>query len=124
MRPMNPADEELPEDVQHGGTEESQQPGLPMEDPGMEGTPVPGAGDLLGGLASGGPGQMDSSALSDEDLAGMVDQQADPEMATAEELMAALENPETPPEVKQMIEMQLATAARRRMAGLVGGGAA
>lgn len=121
MTPMRP-DEEMPEDVQTGGTEETSDPGLPVEDPGMEGAAGPGVGGLLGGVAPGGPGPMDSSALSDEDLAGMVEGDMDPEAQTAEELMAALENPETPPEVKQMIEMQLATAARRRMAGLVGGG--
>lgn len=78
-----------------------------------------GTADILSGL--GDQQATDSSALSEEDLATLVD--GNPADTGAEQALALLEDPNTPPEVRQMIEMQLATAARRRMAGIVGGAA-
>jgi hypothetical protein len=59
-----------------------------------------------------------SDQLSDQDLATMTapqDTGQDPQIA---QVIAALEDPNTPPETRQRVETMLALAARRRMAGL------
>lgn len=112
-----PGEEQLPDAPIPGGTEETNEPGFPAATPGMEAGPAAGNADLLAGL---GGGQPDSSSLSDDDLAGLV--QGDPAQFSADQLLQMLQDPNTPPDVKQLIETQLATAARRRMAGMVGGG--
>jgi hypothetical protein len=61
-------------------------------------------------------------ALGQDDMA-MLDQPEEmpaQEDIEVEEMAAALEDPNTPPEVKQQIEQQLALAARRQLAGLGG----
>jgi hypothetical protein len=94
-------DEQLPEEGM----------GMPPADPGQ----AMGGLDSLSGLGAGG----ESEAIPTEELAGMVS--ADPDAVQGEELIAALEDPNTPPEIKAQIQEMLATAARRRMAGIMGG---
>ena len=103
-----------------------------MGEEGAEGAP-PGVSDL----------PADSDTLSTEDLAGLAGAEGgegmamdpgmqpgmepgleggiDPEEIELQELQAALEDPNTPPEMQQMIQQRLAMAARRRMAGVGGG---
>lgn len=125
MNPRDPyADEEqLPDAPAPGGTEETSAPATP--DMGTEAVDLGqdqavGGDSMLAGLGGGAP---DSSMLSEQDLAGMVGAEADPTQASADQMIAALQDPNTPLEIKQQIEMQLTTAARRRMAGMMGGGA-
>jgi hypothetical protein len=54
--------------------------------------------------------------LSDQDLAQMTEG-GDPDVAR---VIQALEDPNTPPEMRQRIETMLSIAARRRLAGVNG----
>lgn len=92
---------------------------LPPDAGGMSPGPVMGGGlggGLEGGAMDAGAG---TDALTGQDLAAMGGE-VDPEAAEVEELLAALEDPNTPPEMRDQIEQQIAIAARRRMA--MGGG--
>lgn len=79
----------------------------------------PPAAGLAGGLGGGLEGG-NTDLLSESDLSDLGGEEFSPEDAELEEMIAALEDPNTPPEVRQMIEQQLAVAARRRLAGLGG----
>jgi hypothetical protein len=63
---------------------------------------------------------LDTSSLSDEDLAGMAQQggAVDFEDLQLQQLEQALNDPGTPPEQRAMLEQQLALAARRRLGGV------
>jgi len=63
---------------------------------------------------------MDSSMLSDEDLAGLAQNPVggDYEDLQLQQMEAALTDPATPPDQRAMLEQQLALAARRRLAGV------
>lgn len=100
---------------QGAGDEESMAP------PPQEGAPPPAELGAGMGEMGGDPGTPDSSMLSDVDLQAMQPNQAapqggqDPQVAA---VIAALQNPDTPPEMKQRIETMLSLSARRRLAGL------
>lgn len=66
------------------------------------------------------PGAPDSGQLTDQALQGMQGgapqgPSQDPQISA---VIAALDNPNTPPEMKQRIEMMLSMSARRRLAGI------
>lgn len=125
-------DEQLPTGVE--GDVPYDQTGLMGEE-----TP-PEAGPGLSGL--GAPPQMDLSqlgqdatmppapssmapvdpSLGQDDLSALdqPEPMQDPQDAEVEQMAAALDDPNTPPEVKQQIQQQLALAARRQLAGLGG----
>lgn len=105
--------------------------------PSFEGPPVGQAGGLdlggLGGVPQGGAPGMEgagggipgtSDQLTGEDLAALTGDvgSVDPEEAQVEEMMMAMEDPNTPPEVKQQLQSIIELAARRRMAQSVGVG--
>lgn len=113
---------------------------VPYDQTGMMGEETPDEAMSLG--AVGGGGQMDLAALGQDatmppapssaapvdpalgqdDLA-MLDQPEEmmaPEDIEIEQMTAALDDPNTPPDVRQEIEQQLALAARRQLAGLGG----
>jgi len=105
-------------------------------------------GDPTGGVGMGGDpaaAGIDTTTLSDQDLAalagdvgaqgeappgtgmpapdaaaGGVGGQMDPEAMQVEELQAQLDDPNLDPQTRQDLQMQLALAARRRLAGLGG----
>jgi hypothetical protein len=92
----------------------------------LTGAQAPEVGQL-GDLAGGGAGLdqmqgvgLDSSQLSDDDLAGMAEggDAVGYEDLQLQQMEAALNDPSTPPEQRAMLEQQLALAARRRMAGV------
>jgi hypothetical protein len=67
--------------------------------------------------SAAGPGAAPTSdQLSDQDLAQMTEG-GDPDVAR---VIQALEDPNTPPEMRQRIETMLSIAARRRLAGVNG----
>lgn len=83
-------------------------------------TSMPGADPTGAGVLP--PGQ-DTSALSDQQLgqlgdAAPVGQDIDPEALQVQELTQALQDPNTPPQVKAQIQAELAMAARRKLAGV------
>lgn len=85
--------------------------GMGMSDPSM--------GGGMGIDEQAGVG-LDSSMLSDDDLATMA-QQGDAvgyEDLQLQQMEAALNDPATPPEERAMLEQQLALAARRKLAGV------
>lgn len=110
---------------------------VPYDQTGMMGSETPDPAMGLGAIGQPAAPQMDLSSLGqpapssmapvdpsvvDGDLS-MLDQ---PEEIPSEEDMAveqmtsALEDPNTPPEMKAQIEQELALAARRQLAGLGG----
>lgn len=91
--------------------EPSQLGGAGMGDPGLGGG---GGIDQMQGVG------LDSSQLTDEDLAAMSQQggAVDYEDLQLQQLEGALNDPATPPDQRAMLEQQLALAARRRMAGV------
>lgn len=88
---------------------------------GLGGTEQSGVGALgaLGG-EQGGLG-ANTDQLTGADLGAMGGDVGSPEDIEVAQLEAALNDPETPPDMIQAIQQQLALAARRRMAGLGGG---
>jgi hypothetical protein len=80
-----------------------------------QGEPEPTAPTGLAGFA---PPTEDTSQLSDEDLAAMAGE--DPDEEAVAEMMAALEDPNTPPEQKAILQRELMLAAQRQAAGLGG----
>lgn len=87
-----------------------------VEEEPVEETQDVGAG--LGGLPPAAPTDgVTSDQLGNEDLETMATGGGgeDPDVAA---VIQALEDPNTPPQQKQQIEMMLALAARRRMAGI------
>lgn len=79
------------------------------------GAPPMGAPDM-----GAGPADPTTDQLSDQDLETMAGGGApaggqDPAIA---QVLQALEDPNTPPEVRQRIETMISLAARRRMAGI------
>lgn len=126
-----PYDEQLPTGVESN---------VPYDQTGLMGEETPDESMSLGSV--GGGQQMDLASLGQDatmppapssmapmdpsigqdDLAAL-DQpmpMQDPQDLEVEQMAAALEDPNTPPEVKQEIEQQLALAARRQLAGLGG----
>lgn len=96
-------------------------PGAEMEeeDPTMGGTaPAPTLGEAAAPSPMDAGGAPTTDQIPTEGLAAMVGQDSggqDPQVA---EVIAAMEDPNTPPEVLQNIQAMLAMAARRRMAGV------
>ena len=85
--------------------------------PGIAGTPG------LGPDISGGQNQTDftTDQLTGADLSAMGGD-LNAEDLQAQDMQAALMDPNTPPQERQMIQQQIAMAARRKMAGMGGGG--
>lgn len=73
--------------------------------PGMEAVPSPTGAPM-------------SDQLTDDDLAAMVGEGSQPQDPQVAQVIAALEDPNTDPAIRQQIETMMAMAARRRMAGL------
>lgn len=82
---------------------------------GLGGADQPGAG-ILGALG-GGVGQ-NTDQLTGADLGAMGGDVGSPEDIEVAQLEAALNDPNTPPQMIQAIQQQLALAARRRLAGV------
>lgn len=85
----------------------------------------PGAGEDPTGMGGGLPVGVDTGELGNDDLAGIAGPEGAPvDEAPVEEdqdyaqMEAALNDPNTPPEVRAMLEQQLAMAARRSLSGL------
>lgn len=83
-------------------------------------------GDLLGGGLPGVPQEPaqggSTDQLTGDDLAALSGEQdvGNPEDVAVAQMEAALDDPNTPPDVKAQIQQQLDLAARRRLAGLGG----
>lgn len=100
--------------AQQGGAPPQAPQGPP---PVAQGQPTAPPAQPQGGLLASAGGQPTSDQFSDEELAalGGGGQQQDPQVQAA---IAALEDPNTPPDTRQAIQTMLAIAARRRMAGI------
>src|ERR1044072_278099 len=89
---------------------------------------APDTSDPAVGAAGGTelPPGADTSVLSDQDLGAMNAQAAptgtdfDPTDLEVQQLQAQLDDPNTPPEIRQQIQAQLSLAARRNLAGVGG----
>ena len=83
-----------------------------------------GAGGAAGGAAAGAPGVPGSTDnLTGNDLAALaqpVNDLQSPEEQQVAQMDAALNDPNTPPEVQAQLQQMLDLAARRRIAGLGG----
>lgn len=95
--------------------EGSMPPGAP------QGTPPEAVSGLLGDAGASMTGDtagVDSSMLSDAELAQMTQDDSD---LQAEQLLQQLNDPNIPPAEKAFIQQQLVLAAKRRLAGVGGG---
>lgn len=83
-----------------------------------------GAPPLPGMDAGGGaPGGLNTDQLTGQDLSAMAGSDfSSPEDQMGDEMQAALLDPNTTPEQRDLIQQQIAMAARRRLAGVGGGG--
>jgi hypothetical protein len=111
---------DIPYDQTQTGDEQMPQPQAPQAGAASAtDQPAPidqGTPGVLAGLGDQ-TATPDSGALSDQDLSQMV---GDPDEAEAQQLAAMLQDPTVPPDQKQQIQAMLATAARRRLAGVTG----
>lgn len=97
--------------------------GSPMPGAGAP-TPPPGVNSMLAAMGSQSTDptmdptsfQGDTGQMSDDQLASMTGQ--DPTEADAQAMAAALDDPSVPPDQKQLIQQQIALAARRKLAGV------
>jgi hypothetical protein len=92
--------------------EGAQQMQMPMPD--QQQAPDPAAG-LLGQLHQGGA--PDSTMFSNQDLAGLVGDEQDPDMLAGEQMSDQLLDPSMAPYQAQPMQEQLMEAARRRLLG-------
>jgi hypothetical protein len=107
-----------------GGGQAGAMPGAPPAAPqdmaallgGLGGADASGGGAL--GALGGGLEGANSDQLTGADLGAMGGDVGSPEDIEVAQLEAALQDPNTPPEIMQAIQQQLALAARRRLAGL------
>ena len=84
-------------------------PGGAMQDQDPTGVGL-GPPTEMGGMGMG----MDSSMLGNEDLSQMVD----PEEEQFQQMQAMMDDPNLPPAQRQMLEQQMAMAARKRLSGI------
>lgn len=98
-------------------TEEPMDPRMQdqQQQPVMPDQAQPPAPGIVAGV--GAPAPSDSSMLSDQDLSQLAQS---PDDQQAAQLQAMLEDPTLPPAEKLQIQEMLATAARRRLAGITG----
>lgn len=80
---------------------------------------VSDVGSAVPGQDLGGVG-LSTDQLSDEELAAMASpgSTVDFDQLQLQQMEAAMNSPDTPPEERAMLQQQLAVAARRRMAGV------
>lgn len=113
-----------------GGSSFEGQPGGGPQDQGLDllssmgqNAAPPGGG--LGGLAGPDPSQGlgggNTDQLTGADLGSMGGDAMDPDAAQVDQMLQMLQDPNTPPDQKQMIQAQIAMAAKRRLAGGAGG---
>lgn len=82
---------------------------------------MPDLSALLGGQGGQDPGMQDPGMMGGMG-AGMGDEEGFVEDdQSIQDMMDALNNPDTPPEIRDAINAQIALAARRRLTGAGGG---